>query len=113
MAELAVGSGIAPLPEGAAVSPHALGRNVTFSEVDVASCKSSDSETSTVCSDSEADKIHFEHASSDLLFLNVPSFAGGADPWGWATRFGTHDMADEDRSALEVRRQDFGDGRLE
>jgi len=45
---------------------------------------------------------------ADLLFLNIPSFAGGSNPWAWSsTSAGPHG---EDVCSCE---QDFGDGRLE
>lgn len=44
--------------------------------------------------------------AAELLFLNIPSFAGGADPWAWAApALGATD--------LKGRRQALGDGRLE
>mmetsp|Transcript_31413 Transcript_31413/g.56949 ORF Transcript_31413/g.56949 Transcript_31413/m.56949 type:complete len:519 (+) Transcript_31413:90-1646(+) len=44
--------------------------------------------------------------SAELLFLNVPSFAGGANPWAWSSCEG---QFNEDLSCS----QDVGDGRLE
>jgi len=45
--------------------------------------------------------------TSELLFLNVPSFAGGATPWAWSTAQG------EENAELNDVQQDMGDGRLE
>jgi len=44
-----------------------------------------------------------------LIFLNIPSIAGGLDIWNWSTSFmGTNGSRD-----LLKAKQDFGDGRLE
>jgi len=44
-----------------------------------------------------------EKPAAELLFLNVPSFAAGAQPWAWSS---------SKNEKLQCR-QDFGDGRLE
>eukprot|EP00931_Biecheleriopsis_adriatica_P095707 TRINITY_DN6931_c0_g1_i2.p1 TRINITY_DN6931_c0_g1~~TRINITY_DN6931_c0_g1_i2.p1 ORF type:complete len:509 (-),score=95.62 TRINITY_DN6931_c0_g1_i2:185-1711(-) len=49
-----------------------------------------------------------EEPVADLLFLNIPSFAGGSNPWAWSST--SVGLIGEDLRNYE---QDFGDGRLE
>jgi len=51
-----------------------------------------------------------DRTSAELLFLNIPSFAGGADPWAWSS--GEERFCEEEEELSECR-QDMGDGRLE
>jgi len=59
-------------------------------------------------------------AATSLIFMNIPSYSGGLDPWGWAkARRGVVRPANSPQEdVIEAdgtlrRTQDFGDGRLE
>mmetsp|Transcript_6778 Transcript_6778/g.18708 ORF Transcript_6778/g.18708 Transcript_6778/m.18708 type:complete len:511 (-) Transcript_6778:68-1600(-) len=55
---------------------------------------------------------HFHRRSANLLFINIPSFAGGANPWAWSKKVavvGCESASDE----LLRCQQDMGDGKLE
>jgi len=53
--------------------------------------------------------------SAELLFLNVPSYAGGAHPWAWSrpAECCQQDLCSSETSAASTAVQDVGDGRLE
>jgi len=55
---------------------------------------------------------HFQTVSADLLFLNIPSYAGGADPWSWSSQTGILENNEAPREILKCK-QDIGDGKLE
>lgn len=58
------------------------------------------------------DTLRLAQKSAALVFLNIPSFGGGADPWTWARNIGVANQhAENDR--LEDCEQNFGDGKLE
>jgi len=53
--------------------------------------------------------------SAELLFLNVPSYAGGSHPWAWSRPAVCcqQDLGSSETSATSHAIQDVGDGRLE
>lgn len=55
---------------------------------------------------------HFHTASANLLFINIPSYAGGADPWSWSSKTGVLESNDASQEILKCK-QDIGDGKLE
>jgi len=54
---------------------------------------------------------HFQTVSADLLFINIPSYAGGADPWSWSSKTGLEN--NEASQEILNCKQDIGDGKLE
>jgi len=72
-------------------------------------------QNSTISFDGQASGVALlAERSSELLFLNIPSFAGGADPWAWAKRHGLV-RAPRDPQPWEACAcvQSVGDKRLE
>jgi len=57
-------------------------------------------------------KPHFTTVSANLLFINIPSYCGGADPWSWSAQNGVLENAESSQDLLKCK-QDFGDGKLE
>merc|ERR1712032_123720 len=55
---------------------------------------------------------HFNTVSANLLFINIPSYCGGADPWSWSAQSGVFENNEMNGDLMKCK-QDFGDGKLE
>lgn len=85
-------------------APRAVSRAKTEKTFPNCELTPSDSFASQACHDVLSER------TAELLFLNVPSFAAGADPWTWAA---APFDASQDEEDLSVCPQQVGDGKLE